>query len=93
MNQPTRRPSEASTAVPRNYNTNPVIPAEYQHVTPLSRVNITLSLLGAAMHEADLSLTRLSTSDDDRAALAASKARSLLTMCMDKFVDLMEVQS
>ena len=45
------------------------------------------------MHEADLSLTRLSASEDEKAALSAAKARSLLVMCLDKFVDLMEVQS
>ena len=71
----------------------PITPASYGSISPAQRVNITLATLGAAMHEADLSLTRLSASEDEKAALSAAKARSLLVMCLGKFVDLMEVQS
>jgi len=86
-------PIAVTHGVPKGYSSQPTTPADYQSVTPVQRVNITLSMLGAAMHEADLSLSRLTASTDDRAALNASRARSLLRTCASKFAVMSEMQS
>lgn len=52
-----------------------------------------LTALAAAMHNADLTLGRLTTSTNTNTAHSASDARSLLNACMVKLSTAMEVSS
>lgn len=74
--------------------THGVTHEQESYLPEVQQLQYALTALAAAMHNADLTLTRITTSDDDVTALRASRALSLLTTCQMKFAEMIEgVQS